>query len=732
MGKRLSFETKLLATITSTILLVAALAATTWLAVKYERNQARRLQHTLEVLNSISQIKINLLLPSSIVRSYLISGNEGDLAELARLKSLREGALQKLSVLTADNPVLTENWLQLKEALNARKAIAGNLIQLRRTGGFDAARAYLISEHVGEQQKALFHIFRNMEDEENRLLSERHAELLRASTISIALGSIATASLFILLAMTYLLIRGQMKINLKNQHALELNSTRVATILNTVLDGIITIDRHGVIETMNPAAEKLFGYRADDVVGRNVKILMPEPHQGKHDDYLMRYFETGEKHIIGTGREAHGLRKDGSLFPIELSVNEMTLDGEKHFTGVVHDISSRKKSEQALIAARDEANRANQAKSEFLSNMSHELRTPLNAILGFSQLMEYDETLSADHQDNVREILKAGAHLLVLINEVLDLAKVESGRVELSMEPVEICHLIAECLSLVHCLADKRGVRLSHKELEGMTVRADYIRLKQALLNLISNAIKYNREGGSVHIEVLAMSPDRLRIMVEDTGPGIAPSRIAELFQPFNRLDAENSGIEGTGIGLTITRRIVEMMGGSVGVKSEIGQGSTFWIELPPESLSNAAPERLDKLTGNPASFSEGKRILYIEDNPANLKLVTQILGRHAHIQLLTANCPEQGIELALSHKPDLILLDINMPNLDGYQVMEILKSDDSLADIPVIAVTAHAMERDFQRGKAAGFADYLTKPLDIAPFLETVERCLAGTQSVV
>ena len=512
MGKRLSFETKLLATITSTVLLVAALAATTWLAVKNERNQARRLQHTLEVLNSISQIKINLLLPASIVRSYVISGIEDDLAGLARLKASRETAMQKLGELTADNPVLTENWLQLSEALNARMAIAQHLIQLRKTQGFDAARTYLISEHVGEQQKILFRIFRNMEDEESRLLSERHAELLRARTLSIAFGTIATASLFILLTMTYFLIRRQMKNNLKNQHALELSSTRVSTILNTVSDGILTIDQHGIVETMNPAAEKLFGYAAFEVVGKNVSMLMPEPYQGEHDAHLMRYLATGEKHIIGIGREAHGLRKNGSIFPLELSVNEMFLVDERHFTGVVHDISSRKKAQQALIDARDEADRANHAKSEFLSNMSHELRTPLNAILGFSQLMEYDESLSADHKDNVHEILKAGAHLLALINEVLDLAKVESGHVELSLEPVEICPLIEECLSLVNALAKKRGIGLSHRGLEGRSVRADHIRLKQALLNLISNAIKYNREGGSVHIEVLDKGSDLLRI----------------------------------------------------------------------------------------------------------------------------------------------------------------------------------------------------------------------------
>lgn len=724
MGKRLSFETKLLTAITSTILIVTSLAATTWLALKEERNQARGVEHTQEVLDSISQIKVNLLLPESIVLGYVISGVEEGLARLPAIKSARETALQRLKDLTADNPGQLKNWSQLSETLNARKEIAQQVILLRQTEGFDAARAYLISAHVEAQRKNTFQIFRSMEDEESLQLAERHAKLLRARTVSIALGIILTLMLFILLATTYMLIQRQMRAAVKSQRALEQSSARVTTILNTVADGILTIDSHGIVETMNLAAERIFGYTITEVVGRNIKMLMPEPDQSEHDSHLMRYFATGKKHIIGIGREVHGLRKDGSVFPIELSVNEMLLGGERHFTGVLRDISSRKKSEQALIAARDEADRANQAKSEFLSSMSHELRTPMNAILGFGQLLELDEALSDENKDNVQEILKAGAHLLELINEVLDLAKIEAGHIDLSLEPVEVCPIVAECLSLVNALAHKRGIKLGHKGLEGMSVRADRTRLKQALLNLISNAIKYNREGGSVHIEVQTAETDRLSIRVTDTGPGIPDARLAELFLPFNRLDAENSGVEGTGIGLTITRRIVEMMGGTVDVKSEVGVGSTFWIELPLESmrcdhdLNGVAAERKTLMSRIEAIQ---QLVLYIEDNPANLKLVTQILGRREHIRLLTAHTPELGIELALSRRPDLILLDINMPHMDGYQVIEILKSDANLKDIPVIAVTANAMDRDIERGKAAGFVDYLTKPLNIEHFLKTI-----------
>ncbi|UOD31488.1 response regulator [Massilia violaceinigra] len=383
--------------------------------------------------------------------------------------------------------------------------------------------------------------------------------------------------------------------------------------------------------------------------------------------------------------------------------------------------------EVAMAAAKN----ANQAKSAFLSSMSHELRTPLNAILGFAQILTSESLPSTlpQKKEFAGHILKSGRHLLTLINEILDLAKVESGTVTLSMEPVALADMLVECRNMTEPLAQQRKIRMLFPEAPGAVVQADRTRLKQVLLNLLSNAIKYNREMGAVVCDCSVVTANRVRLSVQDTGMGLRADQIDALFQPFNRLGQENGSEEGTGIGLVVTRRLVELMGGDIGVSSSVGVGTVFWIELGlTQPVPSVAPEAaVLALEPKAASAPLAEHtLLYVEDNPANLKLVQEIVRYRPDLHLLTAPDGHIGIELAKAHLPDVILMDLNLPCVSGADALKELRSDPRTAHIPVIALTASAMPRDVERGLASGFARYLTKPINIDEFNEAIDTTLA------
>jgi signal transduction histidine kinase/CheY-like chemotaxis protein len=388
-----------------------------------------------------------------------------------------------------------------------------------------------------------------------------------------------------------------------------------------------------------------------------------------------------------------------------------------------------------LELAIEEARAANQAKSAFLSSMSHELRTPLNAILGFAQILSSNAMPTTPEQkmEFSNHILKSGRHLLTLINEILDLAKVEAGALTLSMEAVGLAEVLAECRTMIEPLAGTRGIRVLFPDgcLE-VQLRADRTRLKQVLLNLLSNAVKYNREGGAVVLDCVEAGPRRLRLSVRDTGMGLESGQVAALFQPFNRLGQEGGTQEGTGIGLVVTRRLVELMGGEIGVTSSPGVGSVFWIELGTEGAPPAvpaapvAPVAPLSTAAEADSGAEPRLVLYIEDNPANLKLVQEIVRFRPDLRLLSAPDGPAGLALARSRHPEVILMDLNLPGMSGFEVLAALRRDPATAAIPAIALTANAMPRDVERGLAAGFDRYLTKPIDIDKFNEAIDGVLA------
>lgn len=391
------------------------------------------------------------------------------------------------------------------------------------------------------------------------------------------------------------------------------------------------------------------------------------------------------------------------------------------------DITLIKEAEAEILLAKETAERANRAKSEFLSSMSHELRTPLNAIMGFAQLFDYDNNLLPEQQENVREIRKAGGHLLQLINDVLDLAKIESGKLTLSLEPVLPARVVRECVQLVQSLADNRAIKMSvdFKKWSGSYINADSVRLKQVLLNLLSNAIKYNRMGGSVEVVFFMPDEEHLRIGVRDSGYGIPDVKRKEMYQPFNRLGAEGGKIEGSGVGLVITRRLMEMMGGSIDFESRVGHGTTFWLTFKKSDQQDAVPQHqtYTPLTRVDLNLTKPIRVLYIEDNPSNIRVIRQFCQRFDVLQLEVAEEAFLGLYKARAFMPDVIILDINLPGMDGYEVLEVLKTDPQTENVPVIALSANAMSFDIERGRKAGFFEYLTKPVDINALITTLNR---------
>ena len=528
------------------------------------------------------------------------------------------------------------------------------------------------------------------------------------------------------------------------------SETKQRIILESMVDGLITTDRDSNILSFNPAAENMFMYSAKEVTGKLFEVLIDVESLGQSGRSLGGDPIFSLHHLIGDSQRLKAKRKNGDLFSVDLAVSQSMIDGSLILTVLARDVTQAVKAEGEILQAKEEAEAANRAKSEFLSSMSHELRTPMNAIIGFSQLLQMDEdeggdSLSELQKSNVDEIYFAGTHLLELINEVLDLSRIESGNIGLSIETVDLTSVLTECLSLIKPLADARNIVLfvSGQDVDGglsemgnscNRIQADRIRLKQVLLNLLSNAVKYNRDNGNILVSCSVQPNQYLRVSVSDTGIGLDGKKQSNLFQAFNRLGAEQTQIEGTGVGLVISKKIIELMSGTIGVESQPNIGSTFWVELPQgqlteSSLDSAWPKSTVEIDAHKINNKKTHTILYVEDNPANVRLLEQVLTTRPQIELLVSNMPMLGIEMAIMHKPDLILLDINLPGLDGHQVLSLLRGKPDFTDIPIFAVSANAMESDIKRGLEAGFNQYITKPIDVRQLLASIDEALNGME---
>jgi PAS domain S-box-containing protein len=506
------------------------------------------------------------------------------------------------------------------------------------------------------------------------------------------------------------------------------------SLIESHMDALVITDSLGTITDANGQMEALTGCTRDELIGASFKDYFTDPERAEAAINLA----LREKRV--TDYELCARNRDGRTK--EVSYNAATFyDRNRVLRGVfaaARDVTERQLSQQALEktnvelqTAKSVAEKANLAKSDFLSSMSHELRSPLNAILGFAQLMESSSPLPTDSQkESIGQILQAGWHLLKLINEILDLAAIEAGKVTLSTEPVSLAEVMSECQAMLEPEAQQLGISMTFPSFDNpIFVSADRTRLKQVVINLLSNAIKYNKELGTVVVAYRKISPGRIRINVTDSGAGLSPGKLVQLFQPFNRLgQQEVGGVAGTGIGLVVTKRLVELMGGVLGVESTVGEGSVFWFELISVSVPQLVFENAAAAINNesPVPISAPLyTLLYVEDNQANMKLVEQIIARRPDIRLLTAVNGPLGVEVARTAQPTVILMDINLPGISGLRAMQILREDPSTAHIPVIAISANANPRDIEMSLAKGFFRYLTKPIKIKEFTDTLNAAL-------
>jgi PAS domain S-box-containing protein len=531
-----------------------------------------------------------------------------------------------------------------------------------------------------------------------------------------------------------------------------------SAIFNSANFSSIATDAKGVIQIFNVGAERMLGYTAAEVMNKITPADISDPQEliarakALSVELATPITPGFEALVFKASREIEDIyqltyiRKDGSRFGAVVSVTALR-DAQEVIIGYLligTDNTARQlvEAERELLdqALQDKnaelenakvvAEKANLAKSNFLSSMSHELRTPLSAILGFAQLMESGSPApTASQQRSIDQILQGGWYLLELINEILDLALIESGKLSLSLEPILLTEVLNECQDMIEPQAQKRGISVAFPQFDiPYVVQADRTRVKQVFINLLSNAIKYNKVGGSVVVDHVMSTPERIRICVRDSGEGLSAEKMTQLFQPFNRLGQEANGEEGTGIGLVTTKRLIELMGGSIGAESTVGSGSVFWIELNLSTEPQPARGAAIYSAAADTPIQAGARmctLLYVEDNPANLMLIEDLISRRPDIRLLSARDGNRGVEIARASRPDVILMDINLPGISGIRALRILAEDPTTAHIPVIALSANAIPRDIELGLEAGFFRYLTKPIKVNEFMETLGLAL-------
>jgi len=551
-----------------------------------------------------------------------------------------------------------------------------------------------------------------------------HADELRRWMIGVGvLASLAAVLLGLFLTRSFGRITQRLA---QARTALEQNEARLRSVVEGAVDGIVTIRSDGIIESVNPAVCAIFGYEAEELLGRNVSVVIPGPHGKSHDSYIQRYLRSGEAHILGTAQQLEGLRRDGTTFPLDLSVSEVRAGDLRLFVGIMRDVTEREQARHALEAAKEAAEAASRSKGQFLANMSHELRTPLNAIIGYAEMVaeELEERDEPELVSDVGKVRTAGKHLLGLINDILDVSKIEAGRMELHFEQVDVQQFLLDVVTTVQPLMEQNGNELVLEAADALgQVQMDVTKLRQILFNLLSNAAKFTREG-RVTLEarrVEGVEHDWLELRVLDTGIGMSAEQLEHVWEAFSQADSSTTRqFGGTGLGLTISRSFCEMLGGTIDVESTLGAGTGFTLQLPAiETVGLRRGRRESRaLTATPDEpRAVVDTVLVIDDDPAARDLVRRFLARQG-IRVVGASNGREGLRLAALLAPTAIILDVMMPGMDGWAVLDSLKGNPELVHIPVIMLS---MVDERQLGFALGVDAYITKPVDRARLNEVL-----------
>ena len=585
------------------------------------------------------------------------------------------------------------------------------------------------------------------------LLRQRAEAMLRENPPKSA-ENLAAVSPEVMQRMLHELRVHQIELEMQNeelrraQSALDDERTKYVDLYDLAPVGYCTVSEQGLIQQANHTAALLLGIPRGTLVKQPISRFIVRLDQDIYYLCHQQLIKTGqpqtcELRLVKQDATQIWIRMvitaahDGDGAPVlrmaltdvtESKVMALAIQESEARFRTLSEVLQEKNRE--LSSARSLAEKASRAKSDFLSSMSHELRTPLSAILGFAQLMEAGSPPpSTSQKQNLNQILKAGWYLLELINDILDLTQIESGKLVLVPEKVSVTEVMQECRGMVEPQALAHGVSLSfHPTDMPCFVTADRVRLKQALMNLLSNAIKYNKKDGAVVMDCVESAPGHIRIRVKDSGAGLSVEKLAQLFQPFNRLGQEPNVVQGTGIGLAAGKQLVELMGGTLGVETSVGKGSLFWIEMsrdltPQLTTGNTVPA---EPSAQAQKSAPPRTLLYVEDNPASLMLVEQLIARRPDLRLLSAGDGLRGIALARTYLPDVILMDINLLGISGIQALKILREDPVTAHIPVLAISANAIPSDIKKGLEAGFFRYLTKPIKVNEFMEALDLALA------